>query len=325
MAQFSSKLSCTPTLWNPRESRLNGKSREAVEVNAKIDRLLLAVHSAFDSLVERKKPFDAESVKNLYQGSMNSQTTLLALLDQYVEGLRTRIGIDVAPTTLATYKYTYRSLGKFIKKKFKTKDIAFGQLNEQFIREYQDFVLGELGYSMDTVRHYLAILKKICKLAFKEGISEKFHFAYYKLPKQKVTTPKALSRESFEKIRDLEIPEKRPSTRFTRDLFLFACYTGTAYADVSRITEENLFTDEEGCLWLKYRRKKTDYRARVKLLPEAIALIEKYKDENRDTIFPRQSAEQVKANMKGLRVMADIKEPMTYHIACHAFCIRYIR
>ena len=32
MAQFSCKLSCTPELWNPRESRLNGKSREAVEV-----------------------------------------------------------------------------------------------------------------------------------------------------------------------------------------------------------------------------------------------------------------------------------------------------
>ena len=31
MAQFSCKLSCTPELWNARESRLNGKSREAVE------------------------------------------------------------------------------------------------------------------------------------------------------------------------------------------------------------------------------------------------------------------------------------------------------
>ena len=319
MAQFSSKLSCTPTLWNPRESRLDGKSREAVETNQKIEKLLLAVHSAFDSLVERKKPFDAESVKNLYQGSMNSQTTLLALLDRHMDELRSRIGIDCAPTTLSGYVYTHRSLGKFIKKKFKTKDVAFGQLNEQFIREYQDFVLGELGYSLDTVRHYLAILKKICKLAFKEGISEKFHFAYYKLPKQKITTPKALSRESFEKVRDLEIPKNRPSTRFTRDLFLFACYTGTAYADVSRITRENLFTDEEGGLWLKYARKKTDYRARVKLLPEAIALIEKYRDESRETLFPFQSAEQVKANMKGLRVMAEIKEPMTYHSGRHSF------
>ena len=33
MAQFGCKLSCTPELWNPRESRLNGKSKEAVETN----------------------------------------------------------------------------------------------------------------------------------------------------------------------------------------------------------------------------------------------------------------------------------------------------
>ena len=319
MAQFRSKLSCTPSLWNPRESRLDGKSREAVEVNAKVEKLLLAVHSAFDSLVERNKLFDAEAVKNLYQGSVKTQITLLALLDKHMDELRSRVGVDVAPTTLQTYKYTHRSLGKFIKKKFKTKDVAFGQLNELFIREYQDFVLGELGYAMQTVRHYLAILKKICKIAFKEGISEKLHFAHYKLPKNKETTPKALSRESFEKIRDLDIPSNYPSTRFTRDLFLFACYTGTAYADVSRITRDNLFTDEEGNLWLKYRKKKTDYQARVKLLPEAIALLEKYKDESRDTLFPFQSAEMVKANMKGLRVMADIKEPMTYHSGRHSF------
>lgn len=317
--QFSCKLSCSLDLWNPRESRLNGKSLEAVEANQKIEKILLDIHSAFDSLVERKKPFDAEAVKNLFQGNMGAQITLLALLTRHIEELEARVGIDVAPTTLSTYVYTHRSLGKFIQKKFRTKDVAFGQLNEQFIREYQDSVLGEQGYAMDTVRHYLAILKKICKIAFKEGISEKFHFAYYKLPKQKETTPKALSRESFEKVRDLDIPPKRPSTRFTRDLFLFACYTGTAYADVIRITKENLFTDEEGSLWLKYARKKTDFRARVKLLPEAIALIEKYKDENRDTLFPWQSPQMVKANMKGLRVMADVKEPMTYHSGRHSF------
>ncbi|NDV96433.1 site-specific integrase [Dysgonomonas sp. 521] len=319
ISQFSCKLSCTPTLWNPRESRLDGKSREAVEVNQKIDKLLLGVHSAFDSLIERKKPFDAESVKVLFQGSMNSQTTLLALLDSYMDGLRARIGIDVAPTTLGSYKYTHRTLSKFIKKKFKTKDVAFGQLNEQFIREYQDFISLELGYAMDGVRHFLAILKKMCKIAFKEGYSEKLHFAYYKLPKQKETTPKALSRESFEKIRDFEIPENRRSHRLTRDLFLFACYTGTSYADIVRITGENLYTDEEGSLWLKYRRKKTDFQARVKLLPEAIALLDKYKDENRESLFPIQSAEVVQLNMRGLRIMADIKQPISYHSGRHSF------
>ena len=35
IAQFCCKLSCNPDLWNPRESRMDGKSREAVEINGK--------------------------------------------------------------------------------------------------------------------------------------------------------------------------------------------------------------------------------------------------------------------------------------------------
>ena len=286
MAQFSCKLSCTPGLWNARESRLNGKSREAVETNEKIERLLLAVHSAFNSLMERKRDFDAAAVRDMFQGNAGMQMTLLKLLDRHNGEMKARVGVDRAPTTLSTYLFTYRTLSEFIKAKFKVPDLVFGQLNEQFIRDYQDFCLEKKKLAMETVRHYLSILKKICRIAYKEGHSEKYHFCHFKLPKQKETTPKALSRENFEKLRDLEIPEKRRSHVITRDLFLFACYTGTAYADAVSITRKNLFRDDEGSLWLKYQRKKTDYLGRVKLLPEAVALIEKYRDDTRETLFP---------------------------------------
>ena len=319
MAQFSCKLNCTPRLWNPRESRLNGKSREAVETNAKIEKLLLAVNSAFDSLVQRKKDFDAAAVRDLFQGNVDMQMTLLKLLDHHNEELKARVGIDRAPTTMATYVYTRRTLAEFIRAKFKVSDLAFGQLNEQFIRDYQVFCLGEKKLAMETVRHYLAILKKICRIAYKEGHSEKCHFSYFKLPKQKETTPKALSRENFEKLRDLEIPEKRRSHVITKDLFLFACYTGTAYADVVSITRENLFTDDGGNLWLKYRRKKTDYLGRVKLLPEAIALIEKYRDDTRETLFPPQDYHTLRGNMKALRLMAGLSQDLVYHMGRHSF------
>lgn len=96
MAQFGCKLSCTPELWNPRESRLNGKSKEAVEINAKIEKLLLAVNNAFDNLVNRKVDFDATDVKNLFQGSMETQMTLMRMTDVVCDDLKARIGIDRA-------------------------------------------------------------------------------------------------------------------------------------------------------------------------------------------------------------------------------------
>ena len=83
--------------------------------------------------------------------------------------MKTRVGVDRAPTTMSTYVYTRRTLAEFIKTEFKVSDLAFGQLNEQFIRDYQDFCLEKKRLAMETVRHYLSILKKICRIAYKEG------------------------------------------------------------------------------------------------------------------------------------------------------------
>lgn len=319
MSQFSCKLSCTPTLWNPRESRLNGKSGEAVETNAKLDKLLLAVSEAYDTLIGRKKPFDAEAVKNLFQGGMATQTTLLKLFDRHVESMRLRIGVDRSPRSLPNHIYTRRAVAEFIKKKFNVSDLAFGQLSEQFIRDFQDFILQDKGLAIDTLRHYLAILKKVCKMAYKEGHSDKHYFAHYKLPKQKESAPKALSREDFEKIRDLSIPERRRSHVITRDMFLFSCYTGTAYIDTISVAKDNLVKDDNGALWLKYKRGKNGQLARIKLLPEAIALIEKYRDDTRDTLFPMIHNGTIKRNMQGIRILAGIKGNLSYHMSRHSF------
>ena len=319
MAQFSSKLSCTPELWNPRESRLNGKSKEAVEINAKIDKLLLAINSAFDSLLERKMDFDAKAVKEAFQGSVETQMTLLKRLDIHIEDMQSRIGVDVAKSSMSTYIYTRRYLGEFIKKRFKVEDLAFGQLNEHLPYEFQEYVLNDKGLAVDTARHYLAILKKICRLAFKEGHSGKRYFVNFKLPKENRKAPRALSREDFEKIRDLEIPASRVTHNIARDLFLFACYTGVPYADAVSITDDNIYTDDNGALWLKYLRKKNEHLGRVKLLPEAIALIEKYRSNERKELFPMIHHPNLRRHMKGLRDLSGIKTDLVYHMGRHTF------
>lgn len=319
MAQFSCKLSCTPRLWNPRESRLDGRCREAVETNAAIDRLLLGVNAAFDFLVNRGGDFDANDVKEQFQGSMETRVTLMRMTDAVCEELKSRIGIDRAKTSYATYHYTRRALAEFVQRRFKVTDLAFDQLTERFIYEFQTFVTDDKGLSIETARHYLAILKKVCRRAFREGHSAICHFHNFSLPKQTLKTPRALSRESFEKIRDVEIPPHRRTHRLARDLFLFACYTCTAYIDTVTITRENLYTDETGALWLRYNRRKNELRATVKLLPEAVELIERYRDDERETLFPMIYHPNLKRHMKALAALAGIKDDLCFHQARHSF------
>ena len=85
------------------------------------------------------------------------------------------------------------------------------------------------------------------------------------------------------------------------------------------VTRENLYTDDEGNLWLKYHRKKNELRASVKLLPEALALIEKYRDDSRPTLFPMVHHPNMKRHMKALAVLAGVNGGLCYNQARHSF------
>ena len=101
--------------------------------------------------MERGQEFDATAVKDLFQGSMDTQMTLLRMTDRICEDLKACIGIDRAKGTYPTYYYMRRTLDEFIQWQFKTKDIAFGQLTEQFIHDYQNFVMDVKGYAEEYV------------------------------------------------------------------------------------------------------------------------------------------------------------------------------
>ena len=56
VAQFSCKLSCNPDLWNPRESRVDGKSREAVEINGRFGEFAVVCSVGLSSLTFQRLP-----------------------------------------------------------------------------------------------------------------------------------------------------------------------------------------------------------------------------------------------------------------------------
>lgn len=166
MAQFSCKLSCTPSLWNPRASRLEGKSKEAVETNKDIEQLLLSIQKAFDVLVEKRTDFEAKDVKEALQGSVKTQTTLLSFVDEHISELSTHEGIDMSKSSVWTYRKIRKNLAEFIGEKYRLTDLAFGQLTEPFISDFHHYLLDEKGFSSGTITIYVSLFKKMCRHTF---------------------------------------------------------------------------------------------------------------------------------------------------------------
>ena len=207
IAQFSCKLSCNPDLWNPRESRVNGKSREAVEINGRLENLLLSIQSDYQSLLARGCPFDATDVKEQFQGSVQTRCMLIERLDMLIKEKESHIGVDIRKESMASYHSTRIHLQEFIQKKYKVSDLAFSQLTENFIHEFQQYFLGECGFQESSFYNVATHLKTVCRLAYREGLADILLFDKVKISKGNKKLPKALDRGAFEKLKTLHFED----------------------------------------------------------------------------------------------------------------------
>ena len=319
IAQFSCKLSCNPDLWNPRESRMDGKSREAVEVNSRLENLLLSVQSAYQSLLSKGCPFDATDVKEQFQGSVQTRCMLIERLDILIKEKENHVGIDIKEGAIHGYHSTRIHLQKFIQRKYKVSDLAFSQLTEDFIHEFQQYFLGECGFQESTFYNVATHLKTVCRLAYREGLADTLLFDKVKISKGNKKLPKALDKEALEKLKALCFEDLEEEMETARDIFLFACYVGAAYCDLMELSKSHLVRDDEGKMWLKFNRHKTGVPCRIKLLPEAIRLIERFHCDERETLLPYIKYKSYQTCLKALRLRAGISFPFTTHTARHTF------
>lgn len=319
MAQFSTKLSCRPELWNTRESRLNGKSREAVVTNAKLEQLLVALQSAYQRLCERGVGFTASDIKEEVQGSMQSRITFLQRYDQMLEGLRKQVGIEITERSFSSYRVIRKHLQAFISEQFHCKDISFGLITENFLDELHAYSIGKCQHSQGYYRKIALAVKKVCRLAFREGLTDRLLFGHIKIERGDSRLPRALDRASLDKIQQVHLEEYELELQLARNLFLFTCYTGVAFCDMVSLKREHLLQDDAGARWLKFRRQKTDTLCRIKLLPQAEAVLNLYHQTNEERLLPTISYQSYRIHLKALQLRAGISIPLTAHIGRHTF------
>ncbi len=108
-----------------------------------------------------------------------------------------------------------------------------------------------------------------------------------------------------------------------RDIFIFCCFTGLAYADVKKLTKNDIVIGVDGEKWVKTRRTKTDTRSNIPILPIAETLIKKYKDDpflqDKDLVLPVLSNQKMNAYIKEIADLCGITKNLTFHLARHTF------
>lgn len=128
-------------------------------------------------------------------------------------------------------------------------------------------------------------------------------------------------------VRELQaIAEKECNTERlcqVRDIFLFSCYTGLAYVDVRQLTSANIVIGMDGEKWIFTHRQKTDVPSKIPLLPQALAIVEKYSNHpyciNTKKLLPVLSNQKTNEYIKELAAICGINKEFTFHTARHTF------
>ncbi len=167
---------------------------------------------------------------------------------------------------------------------------------------------------------YLSNFRKIVNRSIRNGWLQRDPFLGFKMTKREVERI-ALTEFELQALASKQFPTERLS--IVRDIFLFSCYSGLAYADVKKLKRSEIVIGIDGEKWLMSKRQKTDIAARIPLLPSAMSIVNRYANNPQcimeGRVLPVLSNQKMNAYLKEIADLCEISKKMTYHIARHTF------
>lgn len=318
--EISAKRSWDPSRWETEAGKAKGTKEDARTLNTYLDTLRAKLNKQFNQLLSGDEPVTAELLKNAFLNKVAPSKSIMEVLTYHNEQVAARVGTDYAPATLRRYRVGLKKVKLFLKHQYQRADMPLDQLNRRFITEFEHFLKTVEGIQHNTSMNYIKYLKKTVLLALSYEWLDKNPFVGIKHSIREVTR-EFLSTEELARM--VEKPFSIRRLDEVRDIFVFSCYTGYAYADVLKLTPDHILTGINGKKWIMTQRIKTETRSNVPLLPPALAILAKYARDPeclaKERLLPVKSNQKMNAYLKEVADMCGITKPLTFHIARHTF------
>jgi site-specific recombinase XerD len=315
--RFGMKRDIHPKFWDVKAGKALGRTGEAIEINALVDRTKAAMYRIYRDLQEKESSVTAEKVKNDFPGIDSKQQNLLEMFDRHNSERKLLTGKSISRSIYDKYRITRCHLAGFINKWYNLSDISLKEISHKFITDFELFLLTSRGCAENTTAKYIQFFKHIIIIALKNGWIYKNPFADYSIQIKK-TDRGYLAQEEIEILMKQEFSTKRLER--VRDVFVFCCFTGLSYIDVKNLTEDHIRTSFDGNLWIMGKRGKTDVSYNVPLLDIPQKILDKYRDKLQNgRLLPVIDSQNINAYLKEIGELCGIKKNLTFHLARHTF------
>jgi site-specific recombinase XerD len=317
--ELSTKKQWWENRWDKEKCRATGVKEDARDVNFFLDTLENKVFKARQKLIEEEELITAEILRDMLAGR-DGRKMILELFAQHNADMEALIDTDYAGGTHQCFQTTYEHAKSFIQWQYHAEDMSIRKLNHFFIDRFSFWLKTVRKCNHNTTMKYLANFKKIVLICVKNKWLPADPFPDFELTRKDVIRH-PLTQWELDKIAGKNFNNER--LRNVRDVFVFSCYTGLAYADVAKLTRQEIIQGVDGEQWIVTSRQKTETSCAIPLLPVALQLLERYathpKCVNKDKVLPILSNQKMNAYLKEIADLCGITKVLTFHLARHTF------
>ena len=319
-SENSTGRECEPSRWNAHAGRANGTKEVTRALNAYLDDLQKKVYEAHSRLTEADEMITAENIRNKFLGKSEQPRSLIAIFKDHNRKVEALVGKEYTKGTLTRYQTALKHTIDFLKWKYSLADIDIRKVDHAFLMDFEFYLRSERRCANNSAVKYIRNFGKIIRICIANRWLTYDPFLNYK-NKIKTVDRVFLTIEEIQEISDKNMATDRLTQ--VRDIFLFCCFTGLAYADVKKLHKWDIVTGIDGEKWIVIKRQKTDTPSRIPLLPTATTLIQRYAChphcENSGRVLPVLSNQKMNAYLKEIADLCGINKELTYHCARHTF------
>ncbi len=317
IAEIRIKRSILVNRWSPAKGCALGKDRVAKELNSYLEAIRLKMHQIHRELVlDMSAPVTANAIINRYCG--NDVKMLLEVFEDHNDKCRALIGKEYVEGTVRKFDTTLLYLKQFLKQRYRKDDIPLPEINQEFVRDFEFFLKTEKSCQNNSALKHIKNFRKVIRIAIGNDWIKRDPFFGLRFKAEEVNVD-FLSNDELKRIRQKKITI--PRLERIRDIFVFCCFTGLAFVDVSQLTAEDLIKDAQGNMWIRKMRQKTKEMCNIPLLSVAKEILEKYKDfastNAKGLLLPVSSNQKTNAYLKEIADICGIKKKLTTHVARH--------
>ncbi len=312
---FSTGLFINPDNWESSMQKAIPNDTKHKQINTQLSLIKQEINQAFLFLQVQKEQFDVEDIYLKFKGEdIKLSKTLIEVFNLHNARMEKLVGIEYTKSTFSKFTEAKQHIENFLFHKYKKRNIALEDISLKFLNDFDYYLKTEKKFKQITINKSIQRVRKIIKLAIAEGFLMTDPFLLYK-PKKVINSITYLTTKELYKLENHKFSQKRLEQ--VRDMFVFCCYTGLPYQEMSILAQKHIVKKFDGKLWIDMFRQKTKRQFSIPLLPKAISIIEKYQDDKR--LLPVVSNQKFNSYLKEIAEIIGIEKKLTHHIARKTF------